>query len=91
MELEIYRALTKANVPPEDAQAVAESINREIDRRYSLHAAQLATRGDVTEVKQELAEMEARLLRALNDMQRWTLGALFAALAALAIITKLWH
>jgi hypothetical protein len=50
-----------------------------------------ATRGDVSTLKQDLAEMEARLLRAMNDMQRWTLGAIFAGMAALAVITKLWH
>ena len=49
------------------------------------------TRGDVGEVKQELAEMESRLLRTLNEMQRWTLGTIFAGVAVLAVITKLWH
>jgi hypothetical protein len=38
-----------------------------------------------------MADMEARLLRALNDMQRWTLGAVFGGMAVLAIITKIWH
>jgi hypothetical protein len=91
MELEIFEALTAVNVPADKARAVVESVNREIDRRYALHSQQLATRGDVEEVKKDLAEMEARLLRSLNDMQRWTLGAIFSALAALAVITKLWH
>ncbi len=35
--------------------------------------------------------MESRLLRAMNGMQRWTLGAIFAPMAALAVITKLWQ
>jgi hypothetical protein len=89
MELEIYEALTAANVPADKAKAAVESINREIDRRYSLHAQQLATRGDVLEVKPELAEMESRLLRALSEMQRWTLATVFASMAALAVISKL--
>jgi multidrug resistance efflux pump len=89
MELEIYEAFTAANVPADKAKAAVESINREIDRRYSLHAQQLATRGDVKEVKQEMAEMEARLLKALNEMQRWTLTTIFAAVAALAVINKI--
>lgn len=91
MELEIYNAFVKAGVPEADAKAAVESLNREIDKRYALHAQQLATRGDVGEVKKEMAEMEARLLRALGEMQRWTLGAIFAGLASLAVITKLWH
>lgn len=63
MELEIYEALTAANVPNDKARAVAESINKKIDRRYELHARQLATRGDISEPRQQSAEMEARLLR----------------------------
>lgn len=84
MELEIYNAFVKAGVSEVDAKAAVESINREIDKRFSLHAQQLATKGD-------LSEMESRLLRALNDMQRWTLGTIFAGVAVLAVITKLWH
>lgn len=90
MELEIYEALTAANVPPEKAKAAAASIDAAIDRRYSLHSQQLATRGDVAAVEKAMAEMEARLLRAMTDMQRWTLTALFGGLAALAVLIKLW-
>lgn len=84
VEFEIYEALTAINVPADKARAVVDSVNREIDKRYSLHADQLATKTD-------LAEMEARLLRVLNDMQRWALGCVFGGIAALAVITKLWH
>ena len=84
MELELYSAFVKAGVSEADAKAAVESINREIDKRYALHAQQLATRGD-------LVEMENRLLRALSEMQRWTIGAIFAAVALFAAITKLWH
>jgi multidrug resistance efflux pump len=89
MELEIYEALTAVNVPSDKARAVAESINKEIDRRYELHARQLATRGDISELRQQTAEMEARLLKAINDSQRWTMGAVFAGMAMVAAIEKL--
>ncbi|KTT14987.1 hypothetical protein NS331_21950 [Pseudacidovorax intermedius] len=102
MELEIYNAFVKAGVPEADAKAAVESINREIDKRYALHATQLATRGDVegvrrdvaqlkAEVKTDTAEMEARLLRTLADMQRWTIGSMFAAVGLFAAVTKIWH
>ena len=84
MELELYSAFVKAGVSEADAKAAVESINREIDKRYALPAQQLATRGD-------LVEMENRLLRALSEMQRWTIGSIFAAVALFAAITKLWH
>ena len=84
MELEIYTAFLKAGVSEADANAAVESINQEIDKRCALLSQQLATRGG-------LAEMENRLLRALSEMQRWTLGCIFAAVALFATMTKLWH
>lgn len=77
MELEIYRALLKINVPPEDAQAVADAINKEIDRRYGLHAAHLTTKADLPEVKVEII--------------KWTVGSMLVAVGLFATITKLWH
>ena len=91
MELEIYNAFVKAGVPEADAKAAVESINREIDKRYALHATQLATRGDVEAARRDMSEMEARLLRTLADMQRWTIGSMFAAVGLFAAVTKLWH
>ncbi len=77
MALEIYQALLKINEPPEDAQAVADAINKEIDRRYGLHAAQLATKADLAEAKVEII--------------KWTVGSMLAAVGLFATITKLWH
>ncbi|MFN4005259.1 MAG: hypothetical protein ACK4J1_11190 [Hylemonella sp.] len=77
MALEIYQALLKINVPPEDAQAVADAINKEIDRRYGLHAVQLATKADLAEAKVEII--------------KWTVGSMLAAVGLFATITKLWH
>lgn len=44
--------------------------------RYSLHAAQLATRGDLAEAKMEII--------------KWTVGTMFAAVGLFAAIVKLW-
>jgi hypothetical protein len=84
MELEIYNAFVKAGVSEQDAKAAVESINKAIDHRYTLHSNQLATKTD-------MAEMEARLLRALAEMQRWTLTTMFAALGALAVFLKFFN
>lgn len=91
MELEIYNAFVKAGVSESDAKAAVESINKVIDNRYTLHSQQLATRGDVEKVSKEVAEMEARLLRAMAEMQRWTLTAMFAAIGALAVFLKFFN
>lgn len=42
------------------------------------------------EVRKDIAELETRLLRALSEMQRWTLTALFGGLGALAVVIKIW-
>lgn len=84
MELEIFEALTAANVPPEKARAAAASVKREIDERYTLHAAQLATRGDLLELRRELAETKAEIIK-------WTVGTMFAAVALFATLTKIWQ
>jgi multidrug resistance efflux pump len=88
MELEIDNAFVKAGISETDAKAAVDSISKEIDKRYSLHAQQLATRGDVEKVGKDMAEMEARLLRAMSEMQRWTLTTMFAAIGALAVFLK---
>ncbi|MDR2239275.1 MAG: hypothetical protein LBE33_02415 [Zoogloeaceae bacterium] len=82
MELEIYEAFRSAGVGDDRAKAAAESVIKEIDRRYELHARQLATRSDI-------AEMESRLLKAITDMQRWTVGAIFAGMGLVAGIIKM--
>lgn len=77
MELEIYDAFRSAGVAEDKARAAVESINKEIDRRYTLHAMQLATKGDLAEAK--------------VDIIKWGIGTMFAAVALFAAITKLWH
>ena len=61
MDLEVVDALRAAGVPDDKARAVVASLHREIDQRYVLHAAQLATRSD-------LMETAARLERRLGEM-----------------------
>lgn len=88
MELEIYNAFVKAGVAEADAKAAVESISKEIDKRYSLHADQLATRGDLgdlkTAIRTDIADFKV-------DMMKWTIGSIFGAVALFAAITKIWH
>ena len=73
MDLEVVDALKAAGVPDDKARAVVISLHREIDQRYALHASQLATRGDLTEMKAELkrdlAEVKAELKRDVADVR----------------------
>lgn len=77
MEVEIYRALVNINVPADDAQAVADAINKELDKRYTLHAAQLATKSDLGSAKVEII--------------KWTVGAMLASVGLFTTLSKIWH
>jgi hypothetical protein len=65
MELEVFDAFRSAGVPDDKARAAVESINRQIDRRYSLHAEQLVTRGDLraemATLREEISELRTEL------------------------------
>ena len=75
IELELFNALRKVNVPEEDARKVADAMNRSIDERYKIHAALLATKTD-------LAEMEARLIK-------WIVASALGASVLFAFLAKL--
>ena len=75
MEIEIYNAFIKAGVPEGDARAAVESINKEIDKRYALHAAQLFTKADGAELK--------------ADVIKWSITTIFAAVGLFAALTKI--
>ena len=77
MGLEIYSAFVKAGVSEADAKAAVESINKEIDKRYSLHAQQLFTKADGAELKAEII--------------KWPVGTVFAAVGLFAALGKLVH
>ncbi len=104
MDLEVFDALRAVGVPDDKARAAVESINRQIDRRYALHAEQLATRTDAAEVRAELrsevagvrAELErirgelvAKIAEARTDMIQWSVGSVFASVGMFAAITRL--
>jgi len=70
------------------ARSVAESIDRAIDRRYELHARQLATRGDLAELG---GKIQGDLASLKTDLLKWSIGTMFAAVALFATITRVWH
>jgi len=82
MELEIYEAFISAGVKEDKAKAAVESIDKEIDKRYQLHADQLATHGDIAEVKKQIAEAKTEIIK-------WSIGTMFAAVGIFAAIVKL--
>lgn len=88
MELEIYEAFKSAGVADDKAKAAVESINREIDRRYSLHAQQLATRADLAGLRTDLITIIAETK---TDLIKWSVGSIFAAVGLFATVLKVFH
>ena len=100
MDLEVVDALKSAGVPEDKARAVVVSLHREIDTRYGLHAAQLATRGDLVEVKAELkrdvAEVRIEVVRLHGELAetkaeliRWSVGSFIAMAGVFTAISRL--
>jgi translation initiation factor IF-2 len=85
MELEIYEAFISAGVKEDKAKAAVESINREIDKRYSLHTEKIATRGDVNELRNAV---KADLAEAKTEIIKWAIGSIFLAVGLFAVIVK---
>ena len=84
MDLEVVDALKSAGVPDDKARAVVESLHREIDQRFALHAGHLATRADlvgtigavkldlvetVGTVKLEMARLHAESMAAIARLE----------------------
>jgi hypothetical protein len=104
MELEIFEAFRAAGVPDEKARGAVQAINGLIDRRYTLHAEQLATRGDLAELRADLrtdmerlrgeltagtASLRSEIAEAKGDLLRWCVGSIFASVGMFAAITRL--
>lgn len=88
-ELAIFEAFRKANVPEAEARAAAEAVSREIDQRYTVHAAVLATKADIEGLRADMNKQFLELHQKIAESQRWIISIMFAGLAALALIQKL--
>ena len=84
-----FRKLGADDADDADAAKFAEEINASIDRRYELHAKQLATRGDVEAVRADTKKTRADLIKTVADSHRWTIAAIGIIVAAMAALQKL--
>jgi len=71
LNIDLYEALTGANVPAEKARQVVQSLEQAIDDRYGVHAKVLVTQGDL---KTTEAVLRTEIAGAKNDILRWVIG-----------------
>lgn len=83
MELEIYDALQSAGVSAEKAKSAVESVNKAIDQRYNLHAQQLATRGDVEQVR---GDLKAKMAKTEANLIKWLIGTALVTISTIAAL-----
>ena len=89
MDTVFFQTFRKLGADDADAAKFADELNAAIDKRYELHAKQLATRGDVEAVRVEIEKSRAELTRNIADSQRWTITAVGIIVAAVAALQKL--
>jgi hypothetical protein len=96
MSLELYSALQEAGVTQVAARRVADAVDEAIDKRYAIHARELATRGDIELVRREVEgvrkEVEGvrrELAEGIKNLTVWLVGVLIAATALIVSIIKM--
>jgi hypothetical protein len=84
VDLTFLDALLQANVPEAAARAAAESLSREIDRRYAIHERALMTKGDGEQIRSDLYKINADMHKSMNELT-WKVGGMMVALAAVLV------
>lgn len=82
MEIQLYKALLGAGVKEDDAAAVVDSLEKEIRERMSEARKELASKADTAEIRRELAEAKA-------DIIKWNLATVIAVTGVVLALTKI--
>ncbi|MFL9711446.1 hypothetical protein [Methylobacillus sp. Pita1] len=86
---ELYDALKAINIPEDKAKAAAEAMNRAVDKRYNIHADQLATKGDLAAIRSEITDVRRELADAKVEIIKWSVGSIFVAVGVVAAIVRM--
>ena len=111
MELAIYEAFRGAGVEEERAKVIAANlnanfnatVNKAIEHHYAVHSQQLATKGDVEQVRLdveqvrldvekarlEIEKVRAEMEKSKNEIIRWVFGAIIAAAGVAMAIARI--
>ena len=89
MELAIYEAFREAGIEENRAKVITVAINKAIEQNYALHSQQLATKGDVEQLRLEIEKVRAEIEKTKPDIIRWMFGAIIAAAGIAMAIARL--
>ncbi|GAB1392038.1 hypothetical protein MASR1M60_02010 [Rhodocyclaceae bacterium] len=81
MEIQLYRALIEAGVKEDTASSVVNSLESEIKDRLNEARKELATRADIADVRKELAEAKAEIIK-------WNLASIAAVVGIMLAMSK---
>lgn len=81
MEIQLYKALLSAGVKEDAAAAVVDSLELEIRERMTEARKELATKADVADIRREVAEAKA-------DIIKWNLATVIAVVGVLLALSK---
>lgn len=81
MEIPLYKASIEAGVKEDTAARVADSLEAEIRERMQQARQELATRADIADLRKELAEARA-------DIIKWNLGTISAFVGVMPTLSK---
>lgn len=82
MEIQLYKALLGAGVKENDAAAVVDSLESEIRDRINSGHKELATKADIADVRKEIAEAKAEIIK-------WNLASIIAVVGVMLAMSKL--
>lgn len=85
MTADLFSALRDGGFAEEAAKATVNSVDQAIDKRYSLHASQRVTQGDL---KAGLADIKVDMANLKVDIVRWNVVTMFGAVGMIAFIMK---
>lgn len=81
MEIQLYKALLEAGIQEITAISVVDSIEAKVKERIEEARKEIATRADIAELRKEIAEAKAEIIK-------WNLASITAIIGVMLAMSK---
>lgn len=71
------------------SEAQTRALTHSLQAVATARQGDLATKADIADLRSEIAGLETRLLKAINDQQRWTIGVMVVLIGVLFAAIRL--